>query len=268
MIPFTRSADGLNRPSAPLRLLMPLPNMNQCPGLLLSLIAHVFFTSTTLGQQAGSTPPALGSNTNLPIREISKDQIQIGKVILDKKARTISIPTVVNMDRPPLEYFLVTATGKLHESLLKTEADPLHIHVAMLLLGAKGAMSADPALFHDPKSEIPGDKVSISVSWIFEDRKVVRKAEELIFNLETKSAMTPGTWTYNGSRMVDGQFVAQKEGSVLSLMADPYALINNPRPGRENDEIWTVMTNAVPKVDTAVELTLKIEDPPQPKKQP
>ena len=71
--------------------------------------------------------------------------------------------------------------------------------------------------------------------------------------------MSRGNWVYNGSRIVEGTFLAQRDGSVVSIIRDPDALINNPRPGRENDEIWQVNTNLVPPLNTPVELLIQLE---------
>ncbi len=40
-----------------------------------------------------------------------------------------------------MEYFLVTTYGKVHESILRTETMPYHIHLAMLLSDVRDASS-------------------------------------------------------------------------------------------------------------------------------
>ena len=80
------------------------------------------------------------TQTNVPpLVEVAPGVFQIGLVRLDKNQRSVQFPAVLNQDHGLIEYLLVTTRGKTHESLLKTEAEPFHIHVAMLLLGAKGA---------------------------------------------------------------------------------------------------------------------------------
>ena len=65
-------------------------------------------------------------------------------------------------------------------------------------------------------------------------------------------------WVYNGSRSSQGVFLAQQDGSIVSLIADPGALVNNPREDRENDELWIVNTNTVPAVNTEVQITFEL----------
>ncbi len=123
------------------------------------------------------------------VKELEDGRIQIGKVIVDKKQRTLTLPTEVNMRSGVVEYFLVTVRGKVHESVLRTEVEPYHLHMAMLLLGAKAATNADPADFNDPSKEIPGDKISIEVAW--KDGDAIKKmpASELVENSLDKKPM-------------------------------------------------------------------------------
>ena len=88
--------------------------------------------------------------------------------------------------------------------------------------------------------------------------KAVR-AEELIYNSQRKGPMTRGPWVYNGSQVIDGTFIAGRDGSLVSIISDPFALVNSPRPGRENDEIWQVNTNTVPPMSTPVEVVIQLE---------
>jgi len=197
--------------------------------------------------------------TNSPLKKIDNGVFEIGNVRLDKNQKTIRFPAVVNMDQGAVEYLLVNESGKVHESVFRTEAEPYHIHLATLLIGAKenisraaGTATNSPAL--------AGDKVSISARWKTSLGESHCRGEDLVFNTQSKSSMSRGNWVYSGSRIVEGTFLAQRDGSVISIISDPDALINNPRPGRENDEIWQVNTNAVPPVGTVVQITIKLED--------
>jgi hypothetical protein len=165
----------------------------------------------------------------------------------------------------PIEYFLVTAYGKTHESIFRTEAEPYHIHLAMLLLDAQGAgtNALTPGVGGPVEQPglppIKGDKVALEVSWRVDGKSVRHAADKLVFNLAERAVMTRGAWVYNGSMVMDGMFVAQRDGSIISLITDSSALINNPRPGHENDEIWTTQTNSLPEVNTPVEITIKLQ---------
>ena len=203
------------------------------------------------------TVPAIAEGTNSSLKPVGPGLFELGKVRLDKNNRTVSFPAVLNLSPGLIEYVVVTETGKIHESLFRTEAEPFQIHTAMLLLGAKGAgTNRFPEQANQP---LPGNKVTIEVTWRMEGgARQNRRAEELVYNQQTKSTMSRGPWIYNGSRMFDGTFVAQQDGSIVSLIEDPDALINNPRLGRESDEIWEVKTNGLPPLNSPVEIKIKV----------
>jgi hypothetical protein len=190
-----------------------------------------------------------------PVKDLGGGRMEIGKVLLDRSNRSISFPAAVNMQTGVVEYVVVTTKGKTHESVLRTEAEPFHLHTAMLLLGARTATGTDPAIFFDPKKELPGEKVEIYASW---KDQIRRPLQQMLLNVVTKEPMAVSNWVYNGSQVIDGKFLAQQDGSIVSLIADASALINNPREDRENDELWVVNTNRVPAVGTEVQVTIEL----------
>jgi hypothetical protein len=54
--------------------------------------------------------------------------------------------------------------------------------------------------------------------------------------------------------------VEKGRGSLISLVTDPVALVNNTGPGHDNDLIWTPNTNNLPPADVPVEVTIRLED--------
>ena len=59
----------------------------------------------------------------------------MGKALVDTRARTVTCPGRINMDEGAIEYLAVAPRGKTHESLLLIDARPLHLQLALLLLG-------------------------------------------------------------------------------------------------------------------------------------
>jgi hypothetical protein len=214
--------------------------------------------------------------TNPPLRQISPDVFQLGQVRLDKAHRTVQFPASLIMNDGLIEYLLVHSKGKTYESLLKTDADPYHIQLAMLLLGAKGApltpalLSAPTVPFHvnrpagdtnaPPSLAITGDPISIQLAWPAAGGQKRARAEDCLINLNTKTNASPGSWTFNGSRVVRGVFIAQRDGQIVALIDDLDAMVNNPRPGHDNDQIWQINSNALPPLNTPVEVTFQLEE--------
>ena len=70
--------------------------------------------------------------------------------------------------------------------------------------------------------------------------------------------MSKGPFTFTGSRVWQGKFVAQTEGSLIALITDPDAVFNNPRPQRDADDTWVVRKQVVPPLDTVVEVSITL----------
>ena len=196
--------------------------------------------------------------TNSPLKQISKDIFEIGKVRLDKARRTVSFPAVVNMQEGLMEYVLVAEGGKLHESVLVTDAEPYHIHLAMLFLGANGAPVLKPEE-RVAEKEVKGEPVTIWAAWQTHGSAKRARIESFITNKEANKAMSVGKWTYNGSWVFEGTFIAQRERSIIALITDHDALVNNPRPGHDNDEMWPANKSKIPPPGTKITVTFELQ---------
>ena len=72
--------------------------------------------------------------------------------------------------------------------------------------------------------------------------------------------MAPGSTM--ALELYGGHFLAQVDGSIAALVRDPAALINNPRPGNDDDQIWEVYSKTTPPAGTAVDVTIQLVDTP------
>ena len=81
-------------------------------------------------------------------------------------------------------------------------------------------------------------------------------AEELIENTKPDAQLKPGSWRYNGSRVIDSTFIAQRDGSIISVIADPDSLIESGRVTAEDDENWRPKKANLPPIGTPVKLVL------------
>ena len=202
-----------------------------------------------------------------PDASAARPPVRLGKVQLDPVNRRVSFPAVFNMDGGILEYVLVGSQGKTHESLLRTDVQPTQLHTAMLLLGVKtgerhpgdpppAAINAD---YLRGAPALKGDAITVVLKWTADGKETPCRAEALIYNLQTKAAAATGDWTYNGSMFEDDQFLAEQDKSFVALVTDPTALVNNPRPGHDDDQIWSVAKDKVPARDTPVEVTFQLK---------
>jgi hypothetical protein len=179
-------------------------------------------------------------------------------VELDRMARTVTIPAKVHVVEGLIEYLLVHATGKVHETLFSTEASPQDIHIACLLAG-----------WAEPKGKTPAS-IRIEVSWDTNGPVRIESAETLVAfakghpRANTVGHLEAGPWTYAGSMVDSAGFAASREGSIISLINDPAALVTNPRPGREDDTLHVPNGKLLPAAGTAVRITIRAQAPAKP----
>ncbi len=204
------------------------------------------------------------------LREVAPGVLEYNGIRLEQKAHRISFPATVNQRVGLIEYLLVNEKGKTHESLFATKLEPHDIQVAMLLVGLKVDAKANAketvppsaidSTYLESAAKLKGPNVLLSVTWTQDGKQKQAAVEDWVFNLQTNHTMTPGPWTYNGSLIEDGVFLADSELSIIAAITDPTALVNNPRRGYDNDEIWQVQEEAVPPLDTPVELSITLAE--------
>jgi hypothetical protein len=232
-----------------------------------SAVAAILATATLTACTTAQRGPAADSTVapQLPaasFRSVGPGIFDLGQVRLDQHRRCLSFPAVVNFVDVPMEYLIVHANGKTHESVLVTETHPYHIHVAALLLGARGAeIGSWP---ESDSAPIPGDHLVVEISWRRWFRHHRIPAARTVLDRNAGREMATGPWIYNGSRIAEDAFTAERDGSIVSLITDPDALINNQLPGRNDDENWFANRRILPPMGSKVRVHLSLENASQP----
>ncbi|MEM7013832.1 MAG: YdjY domain-containing protein [Verrucomicrobiota bacterium] len=225
------------------------------PALLLS----------SLAAQDEAKPAAAGADADAKpkkpaVKKISDTEFELGEIKFDGKKREVRIPAQVNAtgDRDIIEYVLVHESGKTHESLLKTAISPLDLQVVFKLLSFK---SGKGSLFDNfyPPGQLPdpeprGEAIDVLVTWEGGEEYL---ATTLVRDLDADSHMEKMPWYHNGSEIVDGVFEAEREGSVIALYLDPYAMLNLSHPRAADDENWFPISKNIPAYETPVTVILR-----------
>lgn len=202
----------------------------------------------------------------LKAERLDANKLKIGLVTLDKATRSIRFQASVNQIQGQVEYALVTETGKRHESAFTTKASPSDIHLALLLLGVKpGTAKAGP----DQSLQVPvASAIKVTVEWETNGPLASHPLAALIALAEgdpsqaASRTLPDGHWLYLGSGFDGGGFRAQREGSLISLIGDDAALINNPGSDRTNDEIHVPNAALLPKPGMPVTIVLSCVSQP------
>jgi hypothetical protein len=187
----------------------------------------------------------------------AQGHLVLGAVTIDNKQRTISFPVTINQRKGLVEYAVVTAVGPTHESVFRTDAEPMHIHLGMLLLLPQDEVqSAKPVLDHPV-----GPEVFTEVAWKVDSHRVQHALEEFIVTTNNAKTLATGPWIYTGSVAQQTGLLATTAGTVITIQPDHTALINNPRQDRHNDDLHFVNEAMVPPDDVELRLTIYVEKP-------
>lgn len=244
--------------------------------LLLAVLAYPLLAAaepaaTPQASQANPSPAAEPTPTPAPsIKELPDGNVEVNGIFVDRKARSVRFPARVNMDEGFVEYYLVTPNGKTHESVLVTEVQPNDLHIAMLLLGAHATAPADPkqappANIGDDwlaqSRKLTGDSIQITVTVDTGKGEPERLPAErwLVLGEKEQKPVPAPKWIYNGSMLIEGRFLAQDDGSLISLIRDPSALVNNSLPEAARDDAWLVAKKSIPKEKSPVTVEIRLQ---------
>jgi hypothetical protein len=165
------------------------------------------------------------------VERLGPDLLRVGSVRVDTDRKEIAVTGAVN-DVPILEFFANTKGGfKAYESALELDTNAIDFNLGLILIGLDPARGGVPRFQFDPG--LPkGDPVEIWVEWDSGGSRRRVRAEELVFNEDTKRTLEEGPWVYTGSFFPPGsdRFLAELDGTLIGLMHAPSPLIENGRP--------------------------------------
>ncbi|MEZ4472164.1 MAG: YdjY domain-containing protein [bacterium] len=199
-----------------------------------------------------------------PIERVDEFRVRIGKMLVDRQARTIQVPAKLNMTEGILEYYAVASNGKLHESVLELEGEPSHIHLGLILLGVE-QIKYDYGDFRGPPKVVqPGGRLAL---WIkYADLKSGKEkripAEEFLYNRAAKGPPKPLPWAFTGSNFWNNRYGADMDRSTIALIPDQVAVIGTTddagNPYRGEGLGFEVNTKVVPPKGTALTLEIAV----------
>lgn len=205
------------------------------------------------------------------VEQLDDHTFRIGRITFDKKTREIRLPTRVNMTDGLLEFLLVRENGKLHESLLMTDASAIDLNLAFKLLrylpsrewyaipnDSGGLTSGFPEVSDEVKRAA---RIDIGVEWKDGDETRRASANEWIQHAVKGGAMRSGPWVYGGSEVFNGKFAPESTGDLIAIFITNSALINYPGEDNRDDTVWLPYPKRVPAEGTEVTLVISPAKP-------
>ena len=263
--------------------------------LLASSLAMVLALFTSLswgGKPAPAGKPVLGKPASRPASRPARKNVKLPGLVINFQERCVDIESSICLDRGTLELIACTKGSKEHESIVAIEARPMHIHAALLLLGAS---PGNPAM-RKPIDErerrwidIPPKGDPVDVFLVFKNRKgkmvehpvsdFVARSEEGLEekvggdgNGDGKEIKFPHRFLFAGSLLRSSgpgprTYMSDVSGNVISIATFGDELLCLPGiHGQEDGSLmWQVDATGLPKVGSKVTLRLRPQVRPAPK---
>jgi hypothetical protein len=224
----------------------------------------------------------------------ARKTVKLPGMVIDFERRCVDLEATVCLDEGLLELVACTKGSKEHESIVAVAARPMHIHTALLLLGAKnGNPEMRKQVGEEEKRwvDIPprGDPIAVFLVTTNKDGKaierpisdfIVRSSERvdevdgaiIIAPKQTsehangREARFPHTFLFAGSHLRDKgagprQYLADLSGNVISIATFGDELLCLPfHQTRDNGALmWRVKPESLPKAGTKVTLRLRLK---------
>lgn len=227
--------------------------------------------------------PAEESAASQTLAEALK-KLQLPGVVINPTERCVDVQATICLDEGALELIACTKDTKEHESIIMVEARPVHIHTALLLLGAK---NGNPAMRRPLDKELTrwqdfppsGDPVEVFLVWKNEKGETIeRPISDFIMRSEDSETSAeaptekkekekfPHTFLFAGSQLGDAsetprKYFADLSGNVISISAFGDEVLCLPEVySQENGSLmWQIDSTHLPKLHSKVTLRLRVK---------
>lgn len=209
-------------------------------------------------------------------------KLSLPGIKLNLEERCIDVAATVCLHEGLLELVACTKDSKEHESIVAIAARPMHIHTAMLLMGAKPGTPAmrkslDGASAHWVPVDPAGDRVRVSLVFTDSKGKQEEHAISKFISLaqpdeiegsptKKKEEVFPASFLFAGSHLVeDGpgpkKYVCEHSGNVISIstFGDEFLCLPGIHGHQNGGLNWQVNPKGLPAIGEPVILRLRPE---------
>lgn len=221
------------------------------------------------------------------------EKVELPGITIDAKQKRIDVAAKVALDAGLLELVVCTRDTKEHESLLIVDAVPMHIHAALLLIGAENGHPAMAKPANEERTQwlhLPprGDEVLVSLVYPDpedQDKTIERPISDFLKRSERSPvaqneedldgpAKVFDAFLFAGSVLIDREdgertYVADQTGNVISISTFGDEVLCLPAQISQDNAalVWSVNDKYLPAVGTKVKLRLTLKKKPEDKPQ-
>ena len=224
--------------------------------------------------------PGLGEGAINSVLAAAPSKLKFPGVTINLQERCVDVEGSVCLRRGPLELVVCTKGTKEHESIVAIEAKPMHIHAALLLLGAKPGSPATRKQLGDQAErwfDVPpsGGPVDVFLVLKGKEGKIVEhpisdfiapssKRSDDSASADQEARFPTHTFLFAGSVLYgDGpgprRYLSDQSGNVISIATFGDELLCLPEVHSQNNDalMWQVNATNLPAVGSNVTLRLR-----------
>ena len=164
-----------------------------------------------------------------PAERLGPNLLRVGNIRIDTAKKEISVSGTSN-NVQVLEFIASTKGGfKGYESALELDTNAINFNLALILIGLDRDHGVPPRFHFDPNTP-KGDPVEIWVEWDENGTARRVRAEQLVYNEQTKGTLPEGPWVYTGSLFIarSRAYLADIDGTLIGFVHTPSPIIENP----------------------------------------
>ena len=219
-----------------------------------------------------------------PKKTATRKNLKMPGLVINLEKRCVDVEGVVSLDEGMLELVACTRGGKDHESIITLLARPLHIHTALIALGAR---NGNPAMHRQVGEQdkrwvyVPPRGDPIEVYLVLKNKEgkdVEHPISDFVSRTENgydggdgdedgEVERFPHTFLFAGSQLVKNeqgkhQYLADLSGNVISIstFGDEVLCLPGTHSKENGALVWEVNAKKLPKVGSNVILRLRPED--------
>jgi len=235
---------------------------------------------------AAKKPPAQSpdSDGKQPATKPARKNVKLPGLVINFQERCVDIEASICLDQGFLELIACTKGSKEHESIVAIKAKPMHIHAALLLLGANPGNPAMQKPINKQKTRwvhLPPRGDPVGVYLVFKNKKgkmieysisdfVARDEpnhDEIVGadgNVDKKEDKFPNTFLFAGSLLRSNEagqrkYLSGLSGNVISIatFGDELLCLPGNHACDNGSLMWRVDATDLPKVGAKVTLRLR-----------
>jgi len=210
---------------------------------LISVWCLIFLPAVAFGQ---ATRPATQAVGKLP------------HITVDARNKQVRVDCFAVKADYPLEFLAVVSNTNEYEAIVRSDAKPSDLHLALLMIGLKPGHPASYDKEHDKWDPPTGPLVRISFEYQKEGKAVRVPASQWMVDVDTGKPPEDLVWCFTGSRFVgQGEYGANETGQLISVVNNDLSVLDVPvLKSRSIESRQWKRSEAMPPTNTPVTMIL------------